>query len=143
MIIWKGLLSVDSFIWKSKSFFDETFWYFNIKSCISRQELSSQKKITLLPFLRKGKTNIQTNLKITSLDKNDNHFFSSEMMIPSQEKDSMFITNIILIVKQFWQNFRRLEKFQIYLVKVYISTFQESRLLCYTGLYHAIFKLGF
>lgn len=60
-----------------------------------------RKKITLLPFLRNDKTNIQTNLKITSLDKNDNHFFSSEMMIPSQEKDSMFITNIILIVKHF------------------------------------------
>lgn len=60
---------------------------------------------------------MQTTLKITSVDEVDNGFFSSVMMIPSQEKDRECISNIILIL-----NFKGLEKFQIHQAKVYIST---------------------
>ena len=43
------------------------------------------------------------------------------MVIPLQEKESMVITNTILILKQVWQNFRVLEKFRILSQSLFIN----------------------
>ena len=43
-------------------------------------------------------------LKIISLDKDDNHIFNSVLMITSQEKDGEVINNICLILKYYPQN---------------------------------------
>ena len=68
------------------------------------------------PILDRNKTE---QLKIISLDKDDNHIFYPVLMISSQEKDGEFINNICLTLKHYPQNFKGLGKLQNYQVKLY------------------------
>ena len=58
-------------------------------------------------------------LKIISLDKDDNHIFNSVLMITSQEKDGEVINNICLILKHYPQNVKGWGKLRNYQVKLY------------------------
>ena len=60
-------------------------------------------------------------LKIISLDKDDNHIFNPVLMISSQEKDGEFINNICSILQHYPQNFKGLGKLQNYQVKLYTN----------------------
>ena len=55
------------------------------------------------PILDRNKAK---QLKISSLDKDDNHIFNPVLMISSQEKDGEFINNICSILKHYPQNFK-------------------------------------
>ena len=58
-------------------------------------------------------------LKIISLDKDDNHIFNPVLMISTQEKDGEFISDISSIREHYLQNFKGLGKLQNFQVKLY------------------------
>ena len=70
------------------------------------------------PILDRNKAE---QLKIISLDKDDNHIFNPALMISSQEKDDEFINNICSILQHYPQNFKGLGKLQNYQVKLYTN----------------------
>ena len=65
-------------------------------------------------------------LKIISLDKDDNHVFNPVLMISSQEKDGEFINNICSILQHYPQNFKGLGKLRNYQVKLYTDNSIKS-----------------
>ena len=58
-------------------------------------------------------------LKIISLDKDDNHIFNPILMISSQGKVQKLINNICSILQHYPQNFKGLGKLRNYQVKLY------------------------
>ena len=65
-------------------------------------------------------------LKIISLDKDDNHIFNPVLMVSSQEKDGEFIHDICSILKHYPQNFNGLGKLRNYQVKLYTDNSIKS-----------------
>ena len=60
-------------------------------------------------------------LKIISLDKDDNQISNPVLMISSQEKDGEYINNFCSILKHYPQNFKGLGKLRNYQVKPYTN----------------------
>ena len=65
-------------------------------------------------------------LKIISLDKDDNHIFYLVLMISSQEKDGEFINNVCSILQHYPQYFKSLGKLQNYQVRFYTDNSIKS-----------------